>query len=87
MWCKTQTVVALSSAEAELYGIVRASTEMLGLISLGRDLGMQLSGRVLRDASAALAIVASKGLGRIRHLDTNYLWVQEKAARGDFGVL
>ena len=35
------------------------------------------------DASAALAIVARWGLGKLRHLDTNYLWIQEKAAKGD----
>ena len=29
MWCKTQAVVALSSAEAELYGSVRASAETM----------------------------------------------------------
>ena len=27
--------------------------------------------------------VGRRGLGKLRHLDTNYLWVQEKAAKGD----
>ena len=62
MWCKTQAVVALSSAEAELYGLVRASAETMGLKPMY--------------VSAGLAFVA-------RHLDTNYLWIQEKAAKGD----
>ena len=38
---------------------------------------------VLGDASAALAIVARRGLGKLRHMDTNYFWIQEKAAKGD----
>ena len=38
---------------------------------------------VLRDASAALAMVARRGLGKMRHLDTNYLWIQKRAAKGD----
>ena len=42
-----------------------------------------MSGLVLGDVSAALAIVARRGLGKLRHLDTNYLWIQEKAAKGD----
>ena len=71
MWCKTQAVVALSSAEAELYGFVRAS------------LGTHMNGLVLRDASAALAIVARRGWGKLRHMDANYLWIQEKAAKSD----
>ena len=42
-----------------------------------------MNGVVLGDASEALAIVARRGLGKMRHLDTNYLWIQEKAAKGD----
>ena len=83
MWCKTQAVVALSSAEAELCGLVRASAETMGLISMYKDFGTHMNGLVLGDASAALAIVARRGLGKLRHLDTNYLWIQEKAAKGD----
>ena len=49
MWCKTQAVVALSSAEAELYGLVRASAETLGLISMYKDLGTHMNGVVLGD--------------------------------------
>ena len=82
MWCKTQAIVSLSSAEAELYGLVRASAECLGLMSVYGDLGTQVGGQVLGDASAALAVIARRGVGRIRHLDTNLLWVQEKSASG-----
>eukprot|EP00974_Lingulodinium_polyedra_P088401 8571664-Lingulodinium_polyedra.AAC.1 len=81
MWCKTQAVVALSSAEAELYRLVRASSEVLGMMSLCKDMGLQLGGRVFGDASAALAIIRRQGLGKTRRLDTSLLWVQEKAAR------
>ena len=83
MWGKTQAVVALSSADAELHGVVRASAETVGLISMYKDFGTHMSGVVLGDASAALSIVARRGLGKLRHLDTNYLWIQEKAAKGD----
>ena len=82
MWCKTPAVVALSSAEAELYSLVRASAETMGLVSMYADLGT-MNGLVLGDASAVLAIVARRGLNKLRHLDTNYLWNQEKAAKGD----
>ena len=83
MWCKTQAVVALSSAEAELYGFVRAAAETMGLISMYKDFGTHMDEVVLGDASAAFAIVARRGLGKLRHLDTNYLWIQEKVAKGD----
>ena len=42
-----------------------------------------MNGLVLGDASAALAIVARRGLGKLRHLDTNDIWIPEKAAKSD----
>ena len=33
---------------------------------------------ILTDASAAIGIVRRRGLGRVRHLDVEDLWVQEK---------
>ena len=54
----------------------------MGLISMYKDLGTHVNGLVLGDASAALAIVARRGLGKKRHQDTHYLWIQEKAAKG-----
>ena len=64
-------------------GSVRASAETMGLISMDKDLGTHVKEVVLGDASAALAIVARRWLGKLRHLDTNYLWIQERAAKGD----
>ena len=52
-----------------------------------KDFGTHISGLVLGDASAALAIVSRRGLGKLRHLDTNYLWIQEKAAKGDLNFM
>ena len=49
--------------------------------SLCRDLLTKIDADVLTDASAALAIVSRKGVGRVRHLDTSLLWIQEEAAR------
>ena len=38
-WSKTQAVMAKSSAQAELYGVVRGVTEALGMSTLIKDLG------------------------------------------------
>ena len=75
-WSKTQSVVALSSAESELYGIVKASAEILGLKSLFLDIGLKFSSIIYSDASAALGIIQRQGLGRTRHIDCGYLFVQ-----------
>ena len=47
---------------------MRASAETMGLISMYKNLGTQMNGVVLGDASAALAIVARRELGKLRHL-------------------
>ena len=82
-WCRTQAIVALSSGEAELYGIVRASAEVLGGISLLTGMDESVGGCVLGDASAALGIIGRQGTGKLRHIQTNHLWVQDQAVRGN----
>ncbi len=62
-WSTTQSVVALSSGEAELYSLTKGAAQALGLMALARDLGISIGGRVHTDASAALGIVQREGLG------------------------
>ena len=59
-WSTTQPLVALLSGEAELYAIVKASAEGLGLQSLLNDIGYKARVRVMADASAALGVVERK---------------------------
>ena len=74
---RTQANIALSSAEAELYATVTAASEGLGLKAMSLDFGMRLDPFLNVDASAAIGIVQRKGLGKLRHLDTQALWVQD----------
>eukprot|EP00973_Karenia_brevis_P074420 10339930-Karenia_brevis.AAC.1 len=76
-WSKSQSLVALSSAESELYACVKAASEALGIMSIMKDFGQRTHARLFADASAALGIIARKGLGRVRHIDTSFLWTQE----------
>ena len=76
-WSSTQASVALSSGEAEFNGVVRGSGVGLGYQSLLRDLGIQLPVRVWTDSSAAVGICTRQGLGKLRHIDTHTLWVQQ----------
>lgn len=79
-WSKTQATRALSSAEAELYATVKASAEVIGMISIYQDFGIAIHGSVLGEANAALGMIRRKGIGKTRHIDTSFLWVQEKNA-------
>ena len=80
----TQPTVALSSGEAELGGIVKGATIGLGMQSLAADLGVKVKIHVRTDATAAIGICRRRGLGKIRHLATSDLWVQEKLQQGAF---
>ena len=79
-WSKTQSLVALSSGESELYATLKAAAETLGMLSLLKDLGWQATGEIWGDASAALGIINRRGLGKTRHIDTGLLWIQQTAA-------
>ncbi len=46
--------------------------------SLLADLGVVCRVRMFVDASAALGIIQRQGIGKIRHLDTSVLWLQQK---------
>jgi hypothetical protein len=83
-WSTTQSVVALSSAEAELIGIVKGVSQGMGLKSIAEDLGMELELAVHTDSSAAMGIVQRSGIGRVRHLDVSLLWVQDHLHRKTF---
>ena len=49
-------VIALSSAEAELYAMVAASAETPALAAYARDLGLDLDCELYCDSAAALGI-------------------------------
>ena len=81
-YCRQQKVVALSSAEAELYATVAASAEAIALTAYCRDLGMEMTAELFCDSSAALGIAHRAGIGKVRHLRTQGLWVQEARVSG-----
>ena len=77
-WSKTQSTISLSSGEAELHGIAYGAAQALGMQSLLKHLGWTIQIRVHSDATAAIGICRRKGLGKVRHLATTDLWIQDK---------
>lgn len=78
---KNRSVIARSSAEAELYAIIKTSSETLGIISILKDWNMLYKADIMADASAALGIIGRTGLGKLRHIDTSYLWLQQESIK------
>jgi hypothetical protein len=86
-WSTTQSTVALSSAEAELYALSKCAQQALSLTSLAADFKVRLSPVIHSDASAALAIVYRTGLGgKTRHVRVQYLWIQGAVQREELNV-
>ena len=81
-YSRQQKTVALSSAEAELYAMVAASAESLAIVAYARDLGAKLEAELYTDFGAALGISQRAGIGKVRHLRTQGLWVQEARVTG-----
>ena len=83
-WSSTQAIIALSSGEAEYYGVVKAASVALGARAMMADLNHGVDILVHTDAEAAKGIASRMGLGKTRHIDVHYLWVQERVRSGDF---
>ena len=81
MWCKTQAVVVLSSAEAELKSLVRASSETMVLISMYKDLGTRNEWIWSWEMQAQLSPLWPTRVDKLRHLDTIYVWTPEKNSK------
>ena len=81
-WSSTQPNPALSSGEAEYYGLVKAAGIGLGYQALMKDLKVDLPLRLWTDSSAAIGVSSRQGVGKTRHLDTRTLWIQQAVRTG-----
>ena len=84
---RTQKVISLSSAEAEVYA---CSSGCSNAILLSKLISW-LNGRVTHihlytDSSGARGILQTMGVGRLRHLSCRILWLQQLIASGTICV-
>ena len=84
VWTKKQQVVALSSAESELYAAVKTASEGFGIQSVAKDLGTSCRLNLHLDASATMCLVNRRGLGKAKDVDMQNLWIQEASKSGRF---
>ena len=86
-YSRTQRSVTLSSAEAEYYALTGATSEALGLQEATRFLtGDLVELKAFTDSSSARAIAARQGVGKIKHLATRMLWLQQAQKEGRLSV-
>ena len=77
-WSRPNPILCLSSGEAELAAMVRAAAEGFGLRAFLRDFDCDVRVLVKSDASAAIGMCKRQGLGKVRHLVTADLWIQQR---------
>ena len=81
--CKSQSTIALSSCEAELLAMTHMTAEAIMVCNLCRFL-LKLEGCEVNSAldfivytdSSSKAFAQRRGVGRLKHVDLRYLWVQ-----------
>ena len=73
----------MSSAEAELLAMVKCPAELVGMRNSMKDWGVESSGVVCADSSAALAIAKRKGAGKLRHINVSSLCTQDRHNKSD----
>ena len=79
----TQSTISRRSGENEYYGIVKCAAIGLSARSMLSDFGMCADFVVRTDSSSGLAVGSRRGLGRLQHVQTRHLWVQQQVQQGD----
>ena len=73
-----QSVQATSSGESEFYAITKGLSNSLGMRSLTLDFGLLVFKIVIEtDSSAGKGIALRLGAGKLKHIETQYLWSQK----------
>lgn len=75
-----QTVLGLNVSEAEYYALTHGAAHGLGVQSYFQDIGLSLGLVVESDSSSARSFASRQGLGKQRHVQVRYLWLQQVVA-------
>ena len=76
-WSRTQGRLALSSCEAELVALTVAGQEASLVRTMMEKIGETTCVRLLTDSASAHQIAERRGLGRLKHVELRWLWVQD----------
>jgi hypothetical protein len=83
-WSSTQSTIATSSGEAELIAMFEGAVRGCGMQAIMFEMDLLPSLSVLRvctDSSVAKSFVATRGVGKMRHLEVKLLWLQEQVRK------
>ena len=69
-----------------MVGVTKAAAAALGFRSLLSDLGAHWPLRVHTDSSASIGMCTRQGVGRVRHMDTQAMWIQQRIRNNDLDL-
>ena len=73
-------MVATSSGEAEFYALTKSASRAPGAVAMAADMAKVIKPRVRVDATASTEMASRRGVGRVRHLHTQVVRVEEAVA-------
>ena len=75
-YSSTQQIVALSTSESEYISITKDAAHALENRSAVMEYGMTFNVGCETDASAWRTMITRRSVGRVRHLDARFMWLQ-----------
>ena len=81
-----QSVVSLSSAEAEYYGLCKGATTTMFLKHMLETWGYHVKMSMRADSSSAISLSSRTGVGKTKHVQARYLWLQQHTRDGSLVV-
>ena len=82
-WSRTQRSIALSSCESEYLASIGGGAEALFIAALWEFLVRKpTQARIACDSSSCRAFSQRQGVGRLKHINVKYLWLQQKVKEG-----
>ena len=76
----------MSVAGSEFYALIEGASAILGLQSLFADWGLHITVEVQSDSTSAKSMADRKGVAKVKHMQTRFLWIQERVANGDITI-
>ena len=69
-----------------MVGVTKSAAAAIGFQSLVTDLGALWTPTVWTDSSASIGMCSRQGIGKVRHMDTQVMWIQQRVRNGDLGL-
>ena len=82
---RAQTLVALSSCEAEFNAALKGGRELQEVGQLLQEWGREMPLVLKGDSSACEGVLSREGVGRLKHIEVKQLWLQQQIGERKIG--